>query len=466
MIETTFIQTLLTNPKNISFAQTHIDPAYLDDTRSTKLFQAICKLQIDNVDISPISLSKSLKTNGKGLLASEIDLYFNPKTSLPSILEICQAIKEDYIARQKQILGQMLTLGRVPETEALRFLQELRELREFDESDESLQSLVASRITDFETRLKATRSGNRIPGKMYSGINEIDRFSTMWAGKSIGIAGRPGMGKSSFLRTLAYQFAKSGQPVLIFSLEMDPSQIADAFLSLIGKVNGMKIMEGTCNDQEEREVKKAAEEFSKLPITIKGISTLETIQSDIQEWVKTREGKAGAVFIDYVQQIETKRRFGTNDLQMKAISKALMTYCKRYRYCCLPLFQLNRSVETRGGDKRPYPSDLRESGSFEQDLNALLLLYRPEYYGFEQTDEGESTEGIVEVIIGKNRSGPTGTVLMRAKLEYGLFFGMNDSPFLDPAPSMPKINLPNPNDKQQNDWNSFLPKNQEGEAPF
>lgn len=432
--EKILIARLLTAPKQHATSVGRLSPDYFETLRNRQIFEAISDLLREGETPNLVAINKHLKKEGNGLSVDEMTALSETPISLNiPTAQLVEQILDDYTRREIKEAAGMLAYGTAREEDVLSHIEELRRLRHTEEG-KGIKELAKDAIEALEMRMEAVQSGQPIPGKMYSGIEELDKYSTMWQGVTVAIGGRPAMGKSSFLRTLAYNLAKSGQPVLIFSLEMSPDQVTEGFLSLISQVNGLAMREGDITLAQKNSVINAAAELTRLPITIKGINELDTLLSDIQEWAKTRNGKGGAVFVDYAQQLsDSSRKYGTNDLQMKAISKALMLYAKRYRYCSLPLLQLSRAVETRGGDKRPFPSDLRESGSFEQDANAIIMLYRPEVYGFETNEEGDSTKGICELLIRKNRTGPTGVVITRFYPAYGLFCDVNAQPFGQPS---------------------------------
>jgi replicative DNA helicase len=128
------------------------------------------------------------------------------------------------------------------------------------------------------------------------------------------------------------------------------------------------------------------------------------------------------IIIDYLQLMTGNQSKGGNrEQEIAGISRSLKIIAKELDVCVIALSQLSRAVESRGGNKRPVLSDLRESGSIEQDADMVAFLYRPEYYGFETDDEGNSTQGLAELIIAKQRNGPTGTVKLQFIGKYGKF---------------------------------------------
>ena len=142
------------------------------------------------------------------------------------------------------------------------------------------------------------------------------------------------------------------------------------------------------------------------------------------------EKNIGLVIIDYLQLMTASVKDSANrEQEIATISRGLKGLAKELDVPVIALAQLSRAVEQRGRDKRPQLSDLRESGSIEQDADVVCFLYRPEYYGITTTDEGESTHGIAEVIVGKQRNGPTGTVALHFVKEYARFENLTSASY-------------------------------------
>ena len=216
----------------------------------------------------------------------------------------------------------------------------------------------------------------------------------------------------SAMRNAAVEFKK---PVAIFSLEMSSLQLVNRLISAEAELDSDKIKKGTLADFEWQQLNHKITDLSQAPIFIDDTPALS-----IRELrTKCRRLKSvhdvQLIIVDYLQLMSgnTDGRGGNREQEIASISRALKGIAKELNVPVLALSQLSRSVETRGGEKRPQLSDLRESGSIEQDADMVIFLYRPEYYGLDQDAEGNSTQGVGEVIIAKHRNGSLETVQLK-----------------------------------------------------
>jgi replicative DNA helicase len=207
-----------------------------------------------------------------------------------------------------------------------------------------------------------------------------------------------------------------GKPVAIFSLEMSSVQLVNRLISAEAEIDSEKIRKGTLAPHEWTQLHHKIQRLTEAPIFIDDTPALSILELR----AKCRRLKAQhdiqMVVIDYLQLMSgdsSNKGGGNREQEIASISRALKNLAKELNVPVIALSQLSRAVETRGGDKKPQLSDLRESGSIEQDADMVCFLYRPEYYNITQDEEGNSTVGIGEVIIAKNRSGSLDTVQLR-----------------------------------------------------
>lgn len=215
----------------------------------------------------------------------------------------------------------------------------------------------------------------------------------------------------SALRNAAVDF---GQPVAIFSLEMSAVQLVNRLISAEAEIDSEKIKKGTLAPHEWTQLHHKIQRLTEAPIYIDDTPALSILELR----AKCRRLKAQhdiqMVVIDYLQLMQGDNSKGANrEQEIASISRALKNLAKELNVPVIALSQLSRAVETRGGDKKPQLSDLRESGSIEQDADMVMFLYRPEYYNITQDEAGNSTAGIGEVIVAKNRSGSLDTIQLR-----------------------------------------------------
>ena len=254
------------------------------------------------------------------------------------------------------------------------------------------------------------------------------------------IAGRPAMGKTAYALSDALHQARLGYPVGIFSLEMSARQLTARLFANYSGIDSNKLAFGSLTQSEMDVAVSLRPSFNKLPLYIddEPFLTLLSLKIKAKKWV--REKGIKVIYIDYLQLISNSQRGRTRDQEISEISRTLKGLAKELDIPIIALSQLSRGVETRA-DKRPMLSDLRESGAIEQDADNVLFLYRPEYYGIPQWEDGSPTANEVEVIISKFRNGTTGGIITGCQLQYMRFFerGGQYNSFLQQENNLPKI---------------------------
>lgn len=247
-----------------------------------------------------------------------------------------------------------------------------------------------------------------------SGFTALDRITSGWQKSDLVIiAARPGMGKTAFvvsaLRNAAVDFKI---PVAIFSLEMASVQLVNRMISAEAELEGEKIKKGNLAEHEWAQLVHKTGKLSAAPIFIDDTPALSILELRAKCRRLKAEHGVQLIVIDYLQLMRGELG-GNREQEIASISRALKGIAKELNVPVLALSQLSRGVETRGGDKRPQLSDLRESGSIEQDADIVMFLYRPEYYKITVDEEGMPTQGLGEVIVAKHRNGSTGTAKLK-----------------------------------------------------
>ena len=253
-------------------------------------------------------------------------------------------------------------------------------------------------------------SGKALPGVM-AGIENVDRFlGGFYPTDLIVVAGRPGMGKTSFAMNVAENAAKVGNRTLVYSLEMDRTQLYNRMASGISRVDSRRFRQCQFGAEEWDRLNFANEILHNLPLCIddRGGLSVDEIARSCRRYIsryKCTDNPIKLIVIDYLQRLHVpgKKR---NDLEIGDITRKLKSLAKEFHLPIIVLSQLNRAVEQRD-KKRPKMSDLRESGAIEQDADLVLFLYRDEEYN------EDAEPGAAELIVSKNRHGPTGFIRMR-----------------------------------------------------
>lgn len=257
---------------------------------------------------------------------------------------------------------------------------------------------------------------------------DVDNYTSGWQrGDLIIIAARPSMGKTAFTLTCARNAALHPDEnlqtnVAIFSLEMSSQQLVQRFLTMEARIDAQMARTGRLKDEDFKRLIDAASRLFTARIFIDDTPSLSVMELRTKCRRLKSEHDIGMIVVDYLQLMTASSRdIGNREQEIATISRGLKALAKELDVPVVALSQLSRQVEQRGGDKRPQLSDLRESGSIEQDADVVCFLYRPEYYGITTTAEGESTNGLAELIIGKQRNGPVGSSRMYFVKEYARF---------------------------------------------
>ena len=231
------------------------------------------------------------------------------------------------------------------------------------------------------------------------------------------IAGRPSMGKTALALNIAYNAAKKTRKgVAVFSLEMSKMQLGMRILGFAAQINATKLRTGTLRDRDWGQLTDAANQLAELPIYIddtSGIGVLE-MKARCRRLLKKRD--LALVVIDYLQLVQGRRSAESRQIEISEISRALKALAKDLNVPVLALSQLNRKVEDRP-NKRPQLADLRESGAIEQDADVIAFIYRDEMYH----PTTEDNRNIAEIILAKQRNGPTGYFKLTFEQEYTRF---------------------------------------------
>lgn len=278
---------------------------------------------------------------------------------------------------------------------------------------QDMRSIMSEALSELEARKKHKDGLTGIP----TGFSALDRVTSGWQKSDlIIIAARPGMGKTAFvvsaMRNAAVDFGKA---VAIFSLEMSSVQLVNRLISAEAELEGDKIKKGNLADYEWQQLLHKTNKITNAPIFIDDTPALTILELRAKCRRLKSQHDVQLIIIDYLQLMsgDSARGGGNREQEIASISRALKGLAKELEVPVIALSQLSRAVETRGGDKRPQLSDLRESGSIEQDADIVMFLYRPEYYGITEDESGMPTTGTGEVIISKHRNGSLENVQLK-----------------------------------------------------
>lgn len=266
---------------------------------------------------------------------------------------------------------------------------------------------ISTLLTRAVERLDLLAESDSIVTGLPTGFKDLDEMTSgMQAGELVIVAGRPSMGKTSFAMNIVEQVVISGkQPVLVFSMEMPGDALAIRMLSSLGRLDQHKVRTGKLNDADWSRINSAVALLSEKPLFIDDSASLSPGEVRARARRVAREqGQLGLIVIDYLQLMRVAGNTENRAVEIAEISRSLKALAKELKVPVVALSQLNRGLEQRP-DKRPIMSDLRESGSIEQDADLILFIYRDEVYNKDSSDKGTA-----EIIIGKQRNGPIGMI--------------------------------------------------------
>lgn len=259
-----------------------------------------------------------------------------------------------------------------------------------------------------------------------SGFTALDRITSGWQKTDLVIvAARPSMGKTAFVLSMARNMAVDhNKAVALFSLEMSSLQLVTRLIASETEIGSQKLKTGNLEDWEWEHLNRKISNLDKAPIYIDDTPALSIFEFRAKCRRLKMQHDIQVVIVDYLQLMTAgSDNRGSREQEVSTISRSLKAVAKELDIPILALSQLNRSVESREG-KRPQLSDLRESGAIEQDADIVTFIHRPEYYGIDEDESGNSLRGVAEIIIAKHRNGATGDVHLSFKKELAKFADM------------------------------------------
>ncbi len=395
-------------------------PEHFYSDQHKEIYGAIIELFKSSEPVDMRTVVARLRKNGKlevaggaffiAELTSKVSSAANIEYHARLIIEM--AIKRDLI----QIASQIHHDAYEDTTDVFELLDKT-EQSIFQISDSNLRknydnmkSLMYRAIQELQEKKNHKDGLTGIP----SGFSRLDRVTSGWQKSDlIIIAARPGMGKTAFvvssLRNAAVDF---NLPVAIFSLEMASLQLVNRLISAEAELDSEKIKKGNLADFEWQQLVHKTNRLSSAPIFIDDTPALSILELRAKCRRLKAEHNIQMIVIDYLQLMKGEAG-GNREQEIASISRALKGIAKELEVPVIALSQLSRGVETRGGDKRPQLSDLRESGSIEQDADIVMFLYRPEYYKITEWEDGTPSQGGAEVVIAKHRNGSLENVRLK-----------------------------------------------------
>jgi len=402
----------------------NVDDFYRKDHRL--IYRAIEDLSNKGMPFDAVTLGDWFAANNLGELVGGSGYVIELANATPSAANITAYAD---IVREKSVLRQMIDVGTeiagdafVPDGRTSRELLEVAEQKVFriaEAGARGRQGFVQMRTAVKEAfQILHHRYENRgsVTG-LPTGFIDLDEMTAgLQPADLIIVAARPSMGKTAFSVNMAeYAAMKTKKAVAVFSMEMSASQLAFRLISSMGRINQQSLRTGDLAEEEWPRVTSAITMLSEAKIFIDDTPALSPGELRSRSRRLKREHDLGLIVIDYLQLMQVPGNKENRATEISEISRSLKALAKELNVPVIALSQLNRSLEQRA-DKRPMMSDLRESGAIEQDADVIMFIYRDEYYN---PDGGE--KGVAEIIIGKQRNGPTGVVKLAFLGQYTKF---------------------------------------------
>lgn len=274
----------------------------------------------------------------------------------------------------------------------------------------------------FEAIDKFHRRKGQVTG-VPSGFKDLDKLTSGFqSGELIIVAGRPSMGKTAFCLNIARNASvEHHTPVAIFSLEMANHQLGMRLLCSEARIDSHSLRTGYIRDEDWSKLSTCVGELSEAPIFIDDTPAIGILELRAKARRLKAQHNIGLIIIDYLQLMVGPANVENRQQEISAISRSLKALAKELDFPVIALSQLSRAVEMRGRDKKPILSDLRESGALEQDADMVIFIYRDDVYHPGGDDQNPEEKGTAEIIIGKQRNGPTGIVKLAFIHEYTRF---------------------------------------------
>ena len=386
---------------NTLLKETILTTEHFENDTHKKLFDIMNKLSMENKAVDHVSMLSAaydsiIELGGPGVI-TDIESKGLPENFETYERELFIKYKD---RKTKQVVNEWLASKDKDRSRLIDSIEKINDEGVTDEVD--ITSLLAELHEEVNNPISSTVTG--IP----SGINELDSMTSGWQPEnSIIVGARPSMGKTALMLKFALSAFQNGDVPIIFSLEMAAKSLLRRLATAKGQISGLQARtpQNMTKSMQDKWMETVGE-LSNFDFEIHDSSfqTIQFIRSKVRKAQKKYSGKRIVVLIDYLTLIENEGNFNSDHSKYSDVSRKLKALAKDYYIPVITLAQLSRGVEQRQ-DKRPLSSDLRESGSIEQDADVILMLYRESYYNKEVENPNK-----LEIIITKQREGATGTV--------------------------------------------------------
>ena len=399
-----------------------------------KIFKTISDLSAREYPVDLYTVTEELKAH------NELESVGGPVYLTQLTSKVVSAAHVDYHARivaQKYIQRELIRVSTEIQNRSFDDTYDVTELLDYSENAlfqiaegnikrevSPINMVIKEAIREIEEAGKREDALVGIP----SGFTKLDRLTSGWQkSELIIVAARPSMGKTAFALSMARNMAiDHGKKVAIFSCEMSSIQLVNRLIIAETDIPGDKIKNGRLNEEEWKQLDSRIKKLIQAPVFIDDTPAISVFELRAKCRRLMAQHKLDIVIVDYLQLMSGPENAGSREQEVSNISRSLKSIAKELNVPIIALSQLNRSVEMRGGLKRPLLSDLRESGAIEQDADMVVFIHRQDKFGILTFEDGSSTKGIAEIILAKNRNGPVDDVRLRFREERAQFVDIDD----------------------------------------
>jgi replicative DNA helicase len=415
--EQAVLAAMLIDQDAILRATEHVDDTMFYREGHRRMFRAMVAISERGDVVDPLTLSDELQRRGELDASGGKDYVGFLVDAVPTAANVEYHAK---IVREKALLRRLIEASTEIVAEAFDARQTAGEL--LDHAESRIFEISQQRGREGFTRIKELlwptmeriealqRGGKSITG-VASGFTDLDELTSGFQPSDlIVVAARPSMGKTAFILNIAQHAAiEHNVPVALFSLEMSKESLVQRMLTGEARVDAQKLRKGMLRDDDFPRLARAAGILAQAPIFIDDSPGITLLEMRSAARRLRADANIGLVVVDYLQLIQSTSDAENRTQEISQISRSLKALAKELAVPVVALSQLSRATEQRT-DKRPQLSDLRESGAIEQDADLVMFIYRQEMYEGPTDKDGNSLEGRAEVIVGKQRNGPTGIV--------------------------------------------------------
>lgn len=428
LAERLVLGSILTNPEAIVIVSQYLNVETFYLKSHQVIYQGTLILYSEGKTIDYITLTTWLQDNKLTDYIQDLSIiadFLNQVIAIGYLDDYIALIYEKYLRRLLIDLGYgIIESGYLTEIPLEKIFSKIEEkfLLLNDRKQKKLFSSSAEVLTQILGEIKQRLKTSQLPG-LTSSFPDLDAITQGFHNSDlIIIAGRPSMGKTAFSLALARNIAVNfNLGIAFFSLEMTKQQLLYRLLSTETLIPHTRLRSGRISKNEWLSINESIDTLSNLSIYIDDTPNISVAEMHfkIKKLKQEHEGKLGLIFVDYLQLLEEVEKNDNRVQELSKITRSLKKLARELDVPIIVLSQLSRNVETRT-NKRPMLSDLRESGSIEQDADVVMMLYRDEYYNTNTTEKN-----IIEIILAKQRNGPVGTAKLRFNPQYLYFENVN-----------------------------------------